>query len=184
MPEGDLAGAADGVRLAGRDHVVVRLVLLQHQPHRAHVVAGEAPVALRVEVAEAKLGGRAELDARHAVGDLARHELQAAPRRLVVEEDARDGEHVVALAVVHRDEVAVGLGDAVRAARVERRLLALRHLAAPCRTSPTTTPGRSGSTDRRCGSPRACASRRRAVNSAVSTGCDQDVGTKLWAARL
>ena len=37
---------ADRVAHAGRDDVVVRLVLLQHQPHRADVVAGEAPVAL------------------------------------------------------------------------------------------------------------------------------------------
>ena len=61
VAERDLARVADRVRLAGRDHVVVGLVLLQHQPHRADVVAGEAPVALRVEVAEAQLAspGRA-----------------------------------------------------------------------------------------------------------------------------
>ena len=42
----------DAVCLAGGDDVVVGLVLLQHQPHRLHVVAGIAPVALGVEVAE------------------------------------------------------------------------------------------------------------------------------------
>ncbi len=40
-----------GVRLARRDDVVVRLVGLKHQPHRPHVVAGEAPVPLGREVA-------------------------------------------------------------------------------------------------------------------------------------
>ena len=54
---------ADRMALAGRDDVVVRLVLLQHQPHRAHVVAGEAPVALRVEIAEMQRVGEPELDA-------------------------------------------------------------------------------------------------------------------------
>ena len=68
-----------------------------------------------------------ELDPRHAVGDLAGHELEAAPRRLVVEQDARAGEQVVALAVVDRDVVPVDLRHAIRAARIERRLLALRH---------------------------------------------------------
>jgi hypothetical protein len=34
------------------DDVVVALVLLQHHPHRAHVVARKSPVATRVEVAE------------------------------------------------------------------------------------------------------------------------------------
>ena len=37
--------------------VVVGLVLLEHQPHRLDVVAGEAPVALGVEVAERQLVG-------------------------------------------------------------------------------------------------------------------------------
>ena len=40
---------------AGGDDVIVGLVLLQHQPHRLDVVAGEAPVALGVEVAEEQL---------------------------------------------------------------------------------------------------------------------------------
>ena len=57
--EGDLHQLAHRVALAGRDDVVVGLVLLQHQPHRAHVVAGEAPVALRVEVAERRASRQA-----------------------------------------------------------------------------------------------------------------------------
>ena len=64
-----------------------------------------------------------------AVGDLAGDELQAAARRLVVEEDPRAGEEVVGLAVVDRDVVAVDLGHAVGAARVEGRALVLRRLA-------------------------------------------------------
>ena len=69
---------------------------------------------------------------------------QPAPRDLVVEEDAGAGEEAVALAVVDGDEVAVDLGDAVGAARIERRLLVLRRLRAPCRTSRARRPGRSG----------------------------------------
>ena len=61
--------------------------------------------------------------------DLARHELAPAARRLVVEQDPRHREQAVALAVVHRDPVAVDLGDRVGAARVERRRLVLRRLA-------------------------------------------------------
>ena len=47
--------------------VVAGLILLEHQPHRAHVVAGEAPVARGVQVAQAQLGRQAELDAGDAV---------------------------------------------------------------------------------------------------------------------
>ena len=107
----------DAVQLAGRDHVVVRLVLLEHQPHRAHGVAGVAPVALRVEVAEPQVGHEAELDPGGRVRDLARQELERAARRLVVVEDPRRGVQAVAAAVAARDEVRVRLRDAVRRQR-------------------------------------------------------------------
>ena len=47
----------------------------------------------------------------------------------MVEQDPRHSEQIVALAVVHRDVVREDLGHPVRAARVERRQLGLRHLA-------------------------------------------------------
>src|SRR5262249_61175605 len=56
-------------------------------------------------------------------------ELEAAARALVVEQDARAGEQVVALAIVDRDVVSVDLRHAVRASRMERGGLALRGLA-------------------------------------------------------
>ncbi len=67
---------AHRVRLAGGDHVVVRLGLLEHQPHRLDVVLGVAPVTLCVEVAEGQLALKAELDGGRGMGDLARDELQ------------------------------------------------------------------------------------------------------------
>ena len=104
---------------AAADDVVVRLRRLEHHVHRADVVAGVAPVAFGVEVAEQELVLLAELDARGRLRDLARHELRPAARRLVVEEDAAAGEDAVALAVVDGDVVPVHLRDAVRAARPE-----------------------------------------------------------------
>ena len=44
--EGQLDELLDLVRLSGRHHVVVGLVLLEHQPHRFDVVTGEAVVTL------------------------------------------------------------------------------------------------------------------------------------------
>ena len=70
----------------------------------------------------------AELYARHAVRHLARHELDAAQRALVVEEDAGRRVEAKALAIVHRDPVAVELCDGVGAARIEGRRLGLRRL--------------------------------------------------------
>src|SRR4029078_8248400 len=62
--ERDLDELAHAVLAAGRDHVVGRLVALQHAPHRFDVVAGETPVALRVQARELALAREAELCAR------------------------------------------------------------------------------------------------------------------------
>ena len=63
---------------AGSHHVVVGRLLLQHQPHRLDIIAGMAPVALGVHVAERQRVGEAKLDACYPVGDLAGHELDTA----------------------------------------------------------------------------------------------------------
>ena len=106
--------------------------LLQHQPLRAHVVPGVAPVAQRVQVAEVQALFEALVDAREPARDLARDERLAADRRLVIEQDAAAGVEAVGLPVVDGDPVRVDLGRPVRGARIERRRLPLRrflHLA-------------------------------------------------------
>ena len=55
--EGELDQAVDRVGDAGGHHVVVGLLLLEHPPHRLDVVAGEAPVAAGVEVAQRQVLG-------------------------------------------------------------------------------------------------------------------------------
>ena len=127
--EGGVDEIADRVGDARPDHVVARLVGLEHLPHRLDVLLRVAPVAADVEVAEHQLVGTPQLDGRHALTDPAGDERRSAPRRLVVEEDPRAGVETEALAVVDGDEVSVDLGDPVGASRVERGLLALRHLA-------------------------------------------------------
>jgi len=64
-----------------------------------------------------------------AVRDLARHELEPAAGRLVIEEDSADREEAVRLAVVDGDEMAVRLRHSVGRARIEGGALVLRHLA-------------------------------------------------------
>ena len=128
MAERQFAEIADAVRLAGGDHVIVRLILLQHQPHGPHVVARVAPVALGVEVAELERFGEAELDARDAVRHLARDELDAAQRALMVEQDAAARVQAKTLAVIDRHPVRVELSGGIGAARVKGRALALARL--------------------------------------------------------
>src|SRR5262249_18018887 len=51
--ESDLDELLNAVRLAGTDHIVVWLLLLEHEPHRPHIIAGKPPVALGLKVAQA-----------------------------------------------------------------------------------------------------------------------------------
>jgi hypothetical protein len=117
--EGCLAQVAHAVELAGADHVILGRLPLQHEPHGAHIVAGKAPVALGVEVAQAQLVGQAEFDLRGTVGDLAGDELQPAAWAFVVVEHPGYGIQPVLSAVVAGDQVPVNLGDPVGVARVE-----------------------------------------------------------------
>ena len=75
---------------AGRYHVVVGTLLLKHHPHRLDVVAGKSPIAFRVKIAECETRLYAELDSSGAAGDLAGHEVFAAARRFVIEQNSVD----------------------------------------------------------------------------------------------
>ncbi|VWX60507.1 conserved hypothetical protein [Burkholderiales bacterium 8X] len=123
---------ANRLGAVGGQHEAVGFIGLQHHPHAFDVFLGEAPVALGAEVAEFEHARLAELDLGDTVGDLAGHELTAAQRAFVVEEDAAAAEDVVAFPVVDGHPVREQLGDAVGAARIEGGFLDLRnglHLA-------------------------------------------------------
>ncbi len=137
--EGQPHEIAHVMRAPGRDHEVVGSIVLQHQPHRANVIAGKTPITLRIEVAQPQLVRHTEFNSRNAVANFARDELFAPPRRFVVEQDTADGKQVVRLAVIYRDPMAVQLRHAVRRTRIIRRCLILRnrldfteHLRARC----------------------------------------------------
>src|SRR5581483_7078026 len=109
----------DAVGDAGSDDEVFGGVLLEHEPHGFYVVAGEAPIAFGVEVAEDEFVLLTEFDTGDGVRNLAGDEFVASARGFVIEEDARTGEEVIAFTEIDGDPVAVKFGDAVRAARVE-----------------------------------------------------------------
>lgn len=76
--EGHLGELAYGDGAAGGDDIVVGLVLLEHHPHHFDIVAGVAPVAFGVEVAEVDFVLHAEFDAAYGAGDLSSNEGFAA----------------------------------------------------------------------------------------------------------
>ena len=102
LAERSIQKLANRVRFARRDHKVVRLVLLEHEPHRFDVVLGVAPVALRFEIAKKQLLLQPNFDARRRPRDLASHERFAPSRRFMIEQNAVDGEQAVAAPIVDR----------------------------------------------------------------------------------
>mmetsp|Transcript_44843 Transcript_44843/g.122660 ORF Transcript_44843/g.122660 Transcript_44843/m.122660 type:complete len:271 (+) Transcript_44843:172-984(+) len=119
---------AHRVALVGGEDEVLRLVALHHQPHSLHVVAGMAPVTLRVDVSQEENVLKPLGDAADRAGDLARDEGRATARALMVEEDTVRKVHAVGLTVVHDHPVGVLLSNTVGRARVERSGLGLRNL--------------------------------------------------------
>src|SRR3989449_11678473 len=128
MREGQLSELSHRVLFTGGDDVVFRLVLLQHEPHGPHVLAGMAPVAARVQIAEPDLFHQAELDPRGMRRDLARDELESPARRLGIVQDARRGLDAVSLPVVARQMKPGHLRDPVSGPVAEGSLFGLRYL--------------------------------------------------------
>src|SRR5664280_1220785 len=108
------------------EDVIVANVGLQHPPHTLDVLWGKAPVSDRVKVAEIQLVLQAGGNAGDSASHLSREECLTTARGLMVEQDAVSGVHAVGLTVVDHRPEAIELRDGVRAARVERRQLALR----------------------------------------------------------
>jgi hypothetical protein len=73
---------------AGRQHIIVRLRLLQDHPHAIDVVARMAPVTAGIEIADKELILQARLDGRDRAGNLARDKGFAADRTLMVEQNS------------------------------------------------------------------------------------------------
>ena len=125
--EGHFQKLLHRVGLPGRHHIIVRLVLLEHPPHRLHVLGRVPPVPLRLQVSEIHLVLQASLDPGHGPGDFAGHKRFSPPRTFVVEENPARGVQTVALAVVHRDPVRIDLGGGIGTARVKRSGFILGH---------------------------------------------------------
>ncbi len=116
---------AHGVLLARGDDEVVRLTVLQNEPHTLYIVLGVAPVAAAGEVAEVELVLLALFDAGSSERDLPCHESLTAHLTLMVEEDTVAGEHVVGIAVLTHDPITILFGHSVGRVGVEWCILVL-----------------------------------------------------------
>ena len=99
--------------LAGGDDEVLRLLLLQNQPHALDVILGIAPVPEGIHVAQLQMILKALGDPPGGQGDLPGDEVLAPTLGFMVKEDAVDGEHAVGLPVFLHHPEAVLLGNGV-----------------------------------------------------------------------
>src|SRR5271154_5040373 len=113
------------MRLAGRQHVVAWLWLLQNDPHPFDEIARVSPIAFRVQVSQVQAVLLGKCNGGDRTGYLARYKGFSPTRTFVVEENPIRGVKAVGLTIVDGDPVGVELRYGVRTARVEGRGLVL-----------------------------------------------------------
>ena len=90
--EGGFGKCFQGIGLSRCNHIVVRLLLLQHQPHGFHILGRPAPVSSDGNVAEEELFFASRSDAAGCCDNFPGNKSLRPERRFVVEENAGAGE--------------------------------------------------------------------------------------------
>jgi len=99
--------------LAGGDDIIIGFGLLKHQPHGLYIISGKAPVTLGIQVSEVKAGLKSKLNFGCRAGDFAGLRTSRHDGRLMIEENAVAGKHVVAFTVIHGNVKCVSLGTCI-----------------------------------------------------------------------
>src|SRR5215470_5738735 len=81
--EGRSNEVTNTMRRTGGNHVILRRILLEHEPHGLNVVSCKAPIAFRIQVAQYQLILQALLDSRYTLGYLACHKFAASAGRIM-----------------------------------------------------------------------------------------------------
>src|SRR5436190_9263970 len=97
----------DGVGLTRRYHVIMWLILLQHEPHGFHVFFSITPIPLGIEVPHVKFLLQARFNSRRGASNFSADERLAPARRLMVEKNAIAGKDPIAFAVVDCHPISV-----------------------------------------------------------------------------
>src|SRR6185436_8977657 len=95
--------------------------------HCAHVVFRVAPITFSVEISDPQFVRQPELDSRDRARRLATHKLKPTSRTLMVEKNPTDAKEPVCLAIISGQVMTRDFADPVRAARLKRGGLLLRH---------------------------------------------------------
>ena len=88
------------------DNIIIRSVLLEHQPHCLDIIFRMSPVALGIQIAEFDIFLQAELDSCDSSGNFSCDKFQSSAFGFVIEQNARTCKQAVALPVILGDPVA------------------------------------------------------------------------------
>src|SRR5207249_3413288 len=128
----------DRMSLARRDDIVIRLVLLKHQPHGTDKIRSVAPIAFCLEISKKQLVLYAQLDSGDGLGDFSSDKSLSTARRLMIEQYSVTGKETMPFPVIYRHPMGVEFGRRIGAAGLKACRLVLRrrcrteHLTARC----------------------------------------------------
>ena len=88
MGEGLFHEFAHAMALAGRKHVIVGLVLLQHEPHAFDVIAGVPPIAATIKISDVQTILQTKMNRRNSPRNFPGDKCLAAAGSFVVEQNA------------------------------------------------------------------------------------------------
>ena len=98
--EGQPGEFLDAVGFSGGNDIIIRLVLLEHQPHGLDIFPGVSPVSFGTQVAKLQLFFHSQFDFHRMRRYFAGHKFKSAPGRLMIEQDAAAGKDIVAFPVI------------------------------------------------------------------------------------
>ena len=116
-----------GMLYPGGNDKILRLVMLQHQPHALHIILRIAPVPLRIQITQVELVLNTTGDPSGCQCDLTGHKVLSAALRFMVKQDTIHCEHIVCIPVFLHDPEAVLFCHRIGAVGMERCILVLRH---------------------------------------------------------
>src|SRR5208337_3570206 len=126
LREGQVDQILHAVSLSGGYYVVVRPVLLKHQPHGLNIVAGIPPVSSCFKVSNPQLFRQSQLDPCCGMTDFSAHKFKTSPGGLMVEKNPAHCINTVGFTVVPGKVEPAELRYPVRRPREKRGMLVLR----------------------------------------------------------
>ncbi|AGE54105.1 phytase [Paramecium bursaria Chlorella virus NYs1] len=109
------------------NHIVIRSILLQHQPHCFYVILRISPISFGIYITEIHAFFDTIENIRDHLRDFTSHELMASVGTLVIETNRVAYIHVIRLTVIFTDPISVQLCNTVRASRIKRSIFRLRN---------------------------------------------------------